>query len=336
MAGRIDEIDSLLDGVTTYAHDNRGQLMGADHSSAPDEAYVYDENGNRDMAGHTVNPNNRLATDGVYNYTYDDEGNRILKVEIATGLRTEYGWDHRNRLTNITEKNSSGTTVLSTVTQSYDVFNRWVRTQVDSNGPVADGQSERFFVYDGTQIVMEFDGADDSDLTHRYLWGPAVDQILADEQTSSLGSAGSVVWPLTDHLGTARNLATYDAGTDITTRANHRKYDSFGNLVSENNSAVDHLFGFTGRPWDDASNLQYNLNRWYDSVTGQWMSEDPIGFAAGDGNLNRYVKNGAILASDPTGLYEEWTINVFVGHNNWVIEQAKKSASTGDAPKGVN
>jgi hypothetical protein len=42
-------------------------------------------------------------------------------------------------------------------------------------------------VYDGQQIVMQFDGTGTSDLTaanlsHRYLWGPAVDQLLADEQ----------------------------------------------------------------------------------------------------------------------------------------------------------
>ncbi len=33
-----------------------------------------------------------------------------------------------------------------------------------------------------------------------------------------------------------------------------------------------------------------------------WISEDPIGFAAGDANLYRYVGNGATYAVDPTGL----------------------------------
>jgi RHS repeat-associated protein len=89
-----------------------------------------------------------------------------------------------------------------------------------------------------------------------------------------------VIWPLTDHLGTARDLAQYNAGTDTTAITNHRIYDSFGNLVSETSAAVDHLFGFTARPWDEETDLQYNLNRWYDPVIGQWMSEDPIGFAA--------------------------------------------------------
>jgi RHS repeat-associated protein len=172
---------------------------------------------------------------------------------------------------------------------------------VDADGD-EDFDSERFFAYDGNQIVLAFDGDSDTDLTNRYLWGSVVDQILADEQVTSLGSAGDVIWPLTDHLGTARDLAQYNAGTDTTSVTNHRVYDSFGNLVSETNAAVDHLFGFTARPWDEETDLQYNLNRWYDPVIGQWMSEDPIGFAAGDANVRRYVGNVAISLKDPDGL----------------------------------
>ncbi len=44
-------------------------------------------------------------------------------------------------------------------------------------------------------------------------------------------------------------------------------------------------------------------HRWYDAVVGRWLSEDPIGFAAGDGNLYRYVGNGPVGAVDPTGQF---------------------------------
>ncbi|MGM0486983.1 MAG: RHS repeat-associated core domain-containing protein [Planctomycetota bacterium] len=37
--------------------------------------------------------------------------------------------------------------------------------------------------------------------------------------------------------------------------------------------------------------------------TGRWLSEDPIGFEAGDGNLYRYVINSVTSYADPTGLY---------------------------------
>jgi RHS repeat-associated protein len=66
---------------------------------------------------------------------------------------------------------------------------------------------------------------------------------------------------------------------------------------------VDHLFGYTGREWDEDADLQYNRARWYDPATGRWLSQDPIGFNAGDGNLYRYVGNSPTTKIDPTGLY---------------------------------
>ncbi len=50
--------------------------------------------------------------------------------------------------------------------------------------------------------------------------------------------------------------------------------------------------------------MQFNRARWYDAQSGQWMSEDPIGFAAGDVNLRRYVANGA--TAEPSGLQRVW------------------------------
>ena len=44
------------------------------------------------------------------------------------------------------------------------------------------------------------------------------------------------------------------------------------------------------------------LHRWYDAGVGRWLSQDPIGFAAGDANLYRYVGNGATNWVDPSGL----------------------------------
>jgi hypothetical protein len=37
------------------------------------------------------------------------------------------------------------------------------------------------------------------------------------------------------------------------------------------------------------------------------VSQDPIGFAAGDANLNRYIRNAPLGATDPLGLVEQLT-----------------------------
>ncbi|MGB9618281.1 MAG: RHS repeat domain-containing protein [Desulfomonilaceae bacterium] len=78
--------------------------------------------------------------------------------------------------------------------------------------------------------------------------------------------------------------------------------DAFGRVTSESNPAVDSLFLFTARPFDPDTGLQNNLNRWYDFRVGRWLSEDPIGFAAGDENLYRYVRNDVPTSLDPRGL----------------------------------
>ncbi|MGI8425122.1 MAG: RHS repeat-associated core domain-containing protein [Actinomycetota bacterium] len=99
-----------------------------------------------------------------------------------------------------------------------------------------------------------------------------------------------------------RDLATYNAATNITTIASHRIFNAFGKLTSESNAAIDILIQFTGRPHSEATGLQNNWHRWYDVVLGQWPSEDPIGFMAGDPNLRRVVQNRVTYRVDPTGL----------------------------------
>jgi RHS repeat-associated protein len=76
-------------------------------------------------------------------------------------------------------------------------------------------------------------------------------------------------------------------------------YDAFGNIVEGHNPLY---YGYTGKYHDNITNLQWNINRWYDSTTGQWFSEDPISFGGGDANLYRYVGNAVMDFVDPDGL----------------------------------
>lgn len=60
-------------------------------------------------------------------------------------------------------------------------------------------------------------------------------------------------------------------------------------------------FSYTGQEFDADTGLYYYNARWYDPATGRFMSQDPLGFAAGDANLMRYVGNSATNATDPNG-----------------------------------
>ncbi len=46
----------------------------------------------------------------------------------------------------------------------------------------------------------------------------------------------------------------------------------------------------------------YNRARYLDPSTGQFISQDPLGFGAGDTNLYRYVFNNPLSFNDPSGL----------------------------------
>jgi RHS repeat-associated protein len=275
-------------------------LIGADHTGQSDESYTYNANGNRTMSGYDIDPNNQLASDGTFNYTYDDEGNRATKTNISSGEKEEYSWDHRNRLTTVTFKNSGGT-VTKTVDHVYDAFNRWIRRTIDPDGETGSAAViDTIFSHENGQIALEFDGSAASDLTHRYTWGELVDQLFADESVSSLTSAGTMLWALPDHLGTPRDLATYNASTDDTAIANHRRHDSYGILISETDTGVNVLFGFTGRPFDESTGLNNHWHRWF--AFNVWPNEDLIGFSAADSNLARYSQNAPTARIDPDGL----------------------------------
>jgi RHS repeat-associated protein len=251
-------------------------------------------------SSYTVGSNNQITSDGTYDYEYDDEGNRTKKTNSSTNSYTTYVWDYRNRLTSVKEYNNSNV-LLEETTYAYDANNRLVKSTFDAGGAGGGSATVRYWIFDsGINPVLEFDGSSASDVSHRYLWGPVVDQLFADEQPTSTGSAGNVLWGLSDNLGTLRDIGDLSGSTTSVT--NHRRFGSYGNLVSESNSAVDMLFAFTGKLYDENVELQNNLNRWYDAAIGQWMSEDPIGFDAGDPNLRRYVGNRVASRTDRLGM----------------------------------
>jgi RHS repeat-associated protein len=58
---------------------------------------------------------------------------------------------------------------------------------------------------------------------------------------------------------------------------------------------------FAGMEYDSTTGLYYDHARYYDAAIGRFGSQDPMGFAAGDTNLYRYVRNGPTIATDPSG-----------------------------------
>jgi len=78
------------------------------------------------------------------------------------------------------------------------------------------------------------------------------------------------------------------------------RYDAFGNIVGGSgtwagNEAHGGGFGYQ----TDSTGLQLLGHRWYDPLTGRFISKDPIG--SGD-NWYVYCENNPLVYADPTGL----------------------------------
>ena len=302
--------DTIGESTTGSTGDSSGEGTGTGASTST-TAYSYDANGNRTNPGYVTGPDNELLSDGTWNYSYDADGNEIEKVNIATGVTWTYAYDDRNEMTEAKEWSENPSTYGTAYVEvqedfKYDVYGNRVEQDLWSSGPATSSEVVTKFAVDGwnpakgTPVGNEnFDVWADltgtGALQTRYLNGDAVDQILARIDNS--GSSLSPYWELTDRLGSVRDVIDNNTGAvqDAIT------YDSYGNITSQTNPACLGRYAWTGREFDVETDLQYNRARYYDPSTGRWMSQDPLGFDAGDSNLYRYCQNSPTKYTDPSG-----------------------------------
>jgi len=142
-------------------------------------------------------------------------------------------------------------------------------------------------VYDGLNPYADFDGQ--GNLTRRYLYGPAVDMIMA-----GLAEAEGVRWYLSDHLGTVRDLA--DAAGEV---IDHLAYDAFGNVLAESNPAAGDRFRFTGREFDAAHNKTRLPGLIADAFAG----------SLGKGDEDKVVNSGGMTIRVPAKVQVEFKVD---------------------------
>jgi RHS repeat-associated protein len=273
------------EGSLSFALDANGQLLSVTGSRSED--YAFDATGNR--TSNSTAAGNLLLNDGQYSYTYDLEGNQKTKTRISDGQLTEYFWDHRNQLTKAMVKDANGT-LLKELRFTYDVEGRRVGEWVDADGAGPEEPDQVWTVFDGVNPYMDFDG--EGELQTRYLYGPGIDELFARIGTGEEDPQ----WYLADRLGSVRQIVGASGAV-----LDEISYDSFGGILSESNPSQGDRFKFTGREYSPELGIYYYRARWYDPGSGRFISQDPIGFSAGDPNLYRYVGNAPGDATDPLG-----------------------------------
>lgn len=264
-----------------YAYNQASQVTGIVYKQGSatigDLTYDYDAAGRRSklggsfsrlglpqpLASSTYNANNQLTQRGASSLTYDFNGNLT-----GDGVNT-YAWDARNQLSSITGPGLSASF-------AYDPFGR--RTRKTINGSATD------FLYDGANTVQEKNGG-----------VPTANWLTAGlDQVFTRTDASGATHFLTDALGSTIAL-TDSAGNQSV----QYTYEPFGAATASGASANTSQYG--GRE-NDGTGLYYNRARYYSPNLQRFISEDPIGFTAGDTNLYAYVGNGPFNWSDPLGL----------------------------------
>lgn len=180
---------------------------------------------------------------------------------LADGTHT-FAWDARNQVASI-----------NGASPQYDAFGRRVQNLAGTS-----------FLYDGLNAVQELSG---TTATANLLNG-GIDEIFS--RTDSSGSFAQ----LRDALGST--LALTDASGNLQTAYT---YDPFGN-TSFAGPTSSNVIQYTGRE-DEGNGLYYYRARYYNPLLGRFVSQDPMGFAAGM-NSYRYVGDDPQDGSDPFGL----------------------------------
>ncbi len=257
-----------------YSYDHQQQLTATSYTywanpPTTDGSLAYDANGNRDNTGETVSPGNQVTYDGTYYYLYDAEGNRTFKFKSTSGALddtatdiTKYTWDYRNRMTSIsyyaTWSHYTSNTPDTKAVYEYDAYDR----QVDED-QTAGGSLDERFIWDGSSLLMTLDGS--NHVSQRYLNGPAVDQVFAEEYEG--GSNPGVNWLLADGQGSVRDVvrATVSDGSVVSVEAvDHVFLDAYGLQYSpqSNSDAQEQTsVGFTGLRYDTLSGFYMSATR---------------------------------------------------------------------------
>jgi RHS repeat-associated protein len=272
-AGNRTSKTNHLNNVTeAYTYDSLYELTQVVQGATTTENYSYDLVGDRlsslGVSLYNYNASNELSSNSNGSYTYDNNGNTLTD---ASGR--SYTWDFENRLS------QAVVPVTGTVTFKYDPLGR--RIQKGSSLGTTN------YLYDGLSAIEDMDIS--ANVLARYAQGGGIDEPLSELRS------GTISYYEQDGLGSVTALSN-SAGA----LANTYTYNAFGNL-SASTGAIVNPFRYTGREFDTETSLHYYRARNYDSSTGRFISEDPIGLSGGV-NFYRYVQNQPVNNSDPLGL----------------------------------
>ena len=237
---------------------------------------------------------------------HDADGN------LTQDGRWTYTWDGENRLVQMIRDTASPSGARQKLVFEYDHQGRRIRKTFSTYSGGWQEQSDLIFLYDGWNLVGEFDANASNVKVRTYVWGTDL-----SGTTTGAGGVGGLLW-LNNHQSTFE-------GKTLPTGVQYAAYDGNGNvaaLVKATDGSVTARYDygpfaepirasgpmakanpirFSTKYTDYQSGLVYYGYRYYGPTIGRWPSRDPIG-EVGDENLYGFVENDPSDFVDFNGL----------------------------------
>jgi RHS repeat-associated protein len=278
-------------GQISYAYDSIGNLVHQTSTTDDTRLNLGEMRYGEDGAGPHA-----LTFAGGEAYRYDANGNRLGKGEST------YVWNMRDWLLATANEESSSI-------YAYDSDGQRLRQTVTKGGVItttlypgqyAEVRGDQFirYVFDDEQRIAQIKSAFDPT---RLLQG--FSDVITIDVTTTQTIISNTLWYIADHLGGASLLLDRE-GQVVSEVA----YYPYGLTRYEMNGGEAH-YRFTGKELD-ASGLYYYGARYYDALTGRFISVDPLYVDQPERGLENpqllhlyaYAANNPIRYIDPNGL----------------------------------
>ena len=318
--------DGLTGRRVRYDYDEFDNLLSAEYKQGNDVERIYripDRIGNlfetREKDDRKYGTGSRLTEDRDYFYHYDCDGNLVFKefrtldwagVSVPLGgqkahmkeglgitFRTfgagwRYDWQSDGMLSRVVRPDGKE------VSFAYDALGR--RTEKTYGGVTT------HFVWDGNVPLHEWqEVSSDAGRADVTTWLFEQDTFIPAAKLAANGESFSIV---SDYLGTP--LQAFDNNGN---KVWEQELDIFGRKRRKGNNNSSFIpFKYQGQYEDVETGLYYNRFRYYDSCTGNYISQDPIRLNSRMYNFYSYVSN------------TNHTIDIFGLDWNYVLVNSKE------------
>ena len=290
--GRVAEVNGPR-WAEQYRYDPAGNIASARWGSPPPGAasrwLSADLQGPRDRAGTLI------TSAGTVRYRHDRQGRVIRRQRSRISGKPDvwsYEWDPHDRLTAVTTPEGN------TWRYRYDPLGRRISKQhYDPSGTLAE---QTTFTWDGAVLAEESSGLPEA-VRRRVTWDYRPGTFIPLTQSESVppgdaaaDGAGERFYAIvTDQVGTPAEMVAADG-----TVAADQQHTLWGGTLWHPAGPATPL-RFPGQYYDAETGLHYNQQRYYDPVTGSYLTPDPLGLAPAP-NPHAYVPQSPRCSPTPS------------------------------------